>query len=252
MWFVSKHSIVREIWGKADTILFIFAGAAAEFALNKAVDWLFFTGKLPADPLGRLFSTVNYARKIVFSETEKAHEVIDRMADIHKEVENKRGSTIPAWAYRDVLYMLIDYSIRSYELLERRLSTTEKEEVYHVFRRVGVRMKIETIPFTFNEWLEDRKRHSEHDLEKSQYTEILFKQYRKRLGFVRYYILRLAQGEIVPAHVKGLLHLKGSFIMKMIIRVYKYTVYLRIDWMLKKSILPTEYFDEIKRLDIYK
>lgn len=54
-WFVNEGSIVREIWGKADTILFIFAGASAEFALNKSVDWLYFTGKLPADPLGRLF-----------------------------------------------------------------------------------------------------------------------------------------------------------------------------------------------------
>ena len=57
-YFVDKNSVVRKIWGKSDTVLFIFAGAAAEFALNKAVDWLYFTGKLPADPLGRLFSTV--------------------------------------------------------------------------------------------------------------------------------------------------------------------------------------------------
>ena len=48
--FVVKGSVVREIWGKGDTILFIFAGAAAEFSLNKAVDWLYYTGKLPADP----------------------------------------------------------------------------------------------------------------------------------------------------------------------------------------------------------
>ena len=47
-YFVSKNSVVRTIWGKADTVLFIFAGAAAEFALNKAVDWLYFTGRLPA------------------------------------------------------------------------------------------------------------------------------------------------------------------------------------------------------------
>jgi hypothetical protein len=67
--FVRKHSIVRKIWGNADTILFIFAGASAEFALNKAVDWLYFTGRLPSDPLGRLFSTVAYARMIVFSGT---------------------------------------------------------------------------------------------------------------------------------------------------------------------------------------
>ena len=28
-------------------ILLIFAGSAAEFALNRAVDWLFFTGNMP-------------------------------------------------------------------------------------------------------------------------------------------------------------------------------------------------------------
>ncbi|MFN5477681.1 MAG: hypothetical protein ACK484_13915 [Sphingobacteriales bacterium] len=57
--FTPQDSIVRRIWGKSDTVLFIFAGAAAEFALNKAVDWLYFTGKLPSDPIGRLFSTVS-------------------------------------------------------------------------------------------------------------------------------------------------------------------------------------------------
>ena len=75
--FVQKDSIVRRIWGKSDTILFIFAGAAAEFALNKAVDWLYFTGRLPADPLGRLFSTVTYARRIVFSKNEEALKAIE-------------------------------------------------------------------------------------------------------------------------------------------------------------------------------
>ena len=65
---MKEDSVVRRIWGKGDTILFIFAGAAAEFALNKAVDWLYFTGRLPADPLARLFSTVSYARIIVFAE----------------------------------------------------------------------------------------------------------------------------------------------------------------------------------------
>ena len=39
--FVEINSIVRKIWGKSDTVLFIFAGASAEFALNKAVDWLY-------------------------------------------------------------------------------------------------------------------------------------------------------------------------------------------------------------------
>ena len=83
-YFVQPGSIVRRLWGSADTVLFIFAGAAAEFALNKAVDWLYFTGRLPADPLGRLFSTVEYARRIVFAERAGAERAIDSMAAIHE------------------------------------------------------------------------------------------------------------------------------------------------------------------------
>src|SRR5687767_1254997 len=125
--FVKADSIVRKIWGRSDTILFIFAGASAEFALNKAVDWLYFTGRLPADPLERLFSTVNYARLIVFSEKEAAHHVIDKIRAIHTAVEDQRKATIPDWAYRDVLFMLVHYSIASFELLARKLTEEEKE-----------------------------------------------------------------------------------------------------------------------------
>lgn len=48
--FVRPDSIVRRIWGDADVIMLVFAGSAAEFVLNKAVDWLFVTGDLPRDP----------------------------------------------------------------------------------------------------------------------------------------------------------------------------------------------------------
>ena len=66
--FVAQPSIVRAVWGSSDLILLVFAGAAAEFALNRAVDWLFFTGRIPSDPLGRLFATVRCAQEIVFAE----------------------------------------------------------------------------------------------------------------------------------------------------------------------------------------
>src|SRR5215210_7602659 len=137
--FVHENSVVRQIWGKSDTVLFIFAGAAAEFALNKAVDWLYFTGRLPADPIGRLFSTVTYARQIVFSRNKEAHKAIDKMREIHASVEANRGIKIPDWAYRDVLFMLIHYSIASFELLERKLTETEKEDLFDVFYRIGQR-----------------------------------------------------------------------------------------------------------------
>src|SRR4028119_2371433 len=96
--FVQKGSVVRTIWGKSDTVLFIFAGAAAEFALNKAVDWLYYTGKLPADPLGRLFSTVQYARMIIYSPEDRANQAIDAMNSIHTGIEQSRGKAISDWA----------------------------------------------------------------------------------------------------------------------------------------------------------
>ena len=126
--FVKKDSVVRTIWGKSDTVLFIFAGAAAEFALNKAVDWLYFTGRLPADPIGRLFSTVRYARMIVFSPKVEAERAIQKITAIHSGVEKSRGASIPDWAYRDVLFMLIHYSIAAFELLERKLTAAEKRK----------------------------------------------------------------------------------------------------------------------------
>src|SRR5438046_7160829 len=168
--FVSKQSIVREIWGKSDTILFVFAGASAEFALNKAVDWLYFTGRLPADPLKRLFSTITYARQIVFSEKEAALKAIDKITAIHSAVEMNRGAHIPDWAYRDVLFMLIHYSIASFEVLEKKLTGEEKEEVYNVFYRVGARMGLKELLLTYNEWLPVRNEHLIADMQKSEYT----------------------------------------------------------------------------------
>ncbi|HEY1023629.1 MAG TPA: oxygenase MpaB family protein [Sphingobacteriaceae bacterium] len=249
-YFVDEHSIVRVIWGKADTILFIFAGAAAEFALNKAVDWLYFTGRLPADPLGRLFSTVGYARMIVFSEEEKALAAIDKMNAIHSSLEVQRQQNIPDWAYRDVLFMLIDYSIRAFEALERKLSETEKEEVFNVFFRVGDRMGIPGLPQNHREWLDMRAGHLEQNLTRSRYTEDLFRQYRKHLGLVRYALLIQAQILVVPPIVNSMLQLGSKSFIQLIIPVYKLSRRIKADKLLKRLLLPAQYRQQINRLDI--
>ncbi|WMJ74713.1 oxygenase MpaB family protein [Cytophagaceae bacterium ABcell3] len=248
--FVKEQSIVRKIWGKSDTVLFIFAGAAAEFALNKAVDWLYFTGRLPKDPLGRLFSTVEYARKIVFSEREEALKTIDMIASIHKNVEEKRGKEVPDWAYRDVLFMLIDYSIRSWELLKRRLSKQEKEEVYAVFYALGDRMGVPGLPSSYNEWLKARAEHLDHDLERSAYTKDLFKQYRKHLGGFRFWLVLHAQRMLCPAKVLELLNMGRFSVLKPIVFLYRPISEFKIAWYMKVLLLPVKYRKRIKRLDI--
>lgn len=248
-YFVNKDSVVRQIWGNSDTILFIFAGAAAEFALNKAVDWLYFTGRLPADPLGRLFSTVTYARMIVFSEVEGANRAIDKMAAIHAAVESNRGAVIPDWAYRDVLFMLIDYSIRAYELLQRKLTLAEKEEVFQVFLKVGLRMGLQGLPPTYPEWLIMRDQHLQQNLVKSKYTADLFQQYKKHLGRFRYTILLQAQLLIIPTRVNQLLDIGKIPYMAPLLPVYKLLHVFKLDKILKSAILPEAYQDQIADLN---
>jgi hypothetical protein len=250
--FVEKNSVVRKIWGKSDTVLFIFAGASAEFALNKAVDWLYFTGKLPSDPLGRLFSTVRYARRIVFSSMDEAHGAIDVMRQIHTAVEQNRGAAIPDWAYRDVLFMLIHYSIASYELLEEKLSAEEKEEVYNVFYRVGARMGLEALPLTYIEWLPVREAHLLEDLHKSNYTADLFKQYKKHLGVLRFRMLIESQKVMVPARVKELLHFGDFSLLTPLVPMYKISRLMKMDWLVKNLLFPSEYKDQINELDIHQ
>jgi uncharacterized protein (DUF2236 family) len=247
-YFVAQHSVVRTIWGKADTVLFIFAGAAAEFALNKAVDWLYFTGRLPADPLARLFSTVDYARQIVFAERAGAERAIDSIAAIHAAVESKRGLAIPAWAYRDVLFLLIDYSIRSFEVLERPLTTPEKEEVFAVFARVGQRLGIPDLPATYAHWRVVRQEHPA-DLEYSRFTADLYQQYRRHLGPLRYWLLRQAQRLVVPTSVRDLLGLGAWSWIGPVLPIYRHTQHLPLSRWAKEALLPPAYKARIQALD---
>lgn len=249
-YYVAKDSIVRTIWGKADTILLIFAGAAAEFALNKAVDWLYFTGRLPSDPLGRLFSTVSYAREIIFSTTEKANLAIDRMRGIHTAVENARGASIPDSAYRDVLFMLIHYSIAAHEVLERKLTDEEKEDVVEVFCRVGRRMQIKGLPSTYGDWVVLYDHHMKTNLIRSSFTVDLFKQYRRHLGWIRYLVLIESQKLVVPERVKNLLNVNSPVLIRPLLKLYRLSRSIRADHMLKFLLFPPLYKHKIRLLDI--
>lgn len=251
-YFVNQSSIVRTIWSKGDTVLFVFAGAAAEFALNKAVDWLYFTGRLPADPLGRLFSTMMYARRIIFSDLEGANKTIDQIRGIHSAVENNRGSQIPDWAYRDVLFMLIHYSQASFELLERKMTEVEKDELYDVFYRLGLRMGLKELPEDYKSWLIVRDEHMSKDLVKSDFTLDLFRQYRKHLGGMRYRILIEGQKLVVPERVKHLLNFGNFSLFVPLLTIYKWSRKVNMDWFLKSIFLPGDYKDQIRDLDVVK
>lgn len=247
--FVERDSVVRRIWGDGDMVLLIFAGSAAEFALNRAVDWLFFTGKVPSDPVGRLLSTAGYAQHIVFADSATASRTLDRIRAVHESVEVKRGQRIPEWAHRDVLYMLIDYSERVHELLARRLTPDEQRELHAVFFRVGTRLGIPGLPRTYAGWKADRDRHLRRDLVSSVGTVALYQQYRNQLGRWRYGLLLRLQGMLVPDHVRGLLGLSTAKALRPLLRCYPLLARSGLRSILQRLLMPAQYLDAVRQLD---
>lgn len=247
--FVARGSVVRKMWGDPEVVLLVFAGAAAEFALNRAVDWLFFTGKIPGDPFGRLFSTVRYAREIVFADEETARRTLARINAAHAGVESSRGQTIPEWAYRDVLYMLIDYSERAHNLLYGALTIPEREELYAVFRRVGEGLNVKELPDDYESWREDRRAHMERDLAYGRHTALLYDSYRRHLGEWRYQLLLQVQALLVPERVRGLLRLKQRAVFSAAVEVYALLPVPGLRALLRRLLLRPRYWGQIAELE---
>jgi uncharacterized protein (DUF2236 family) len=246
--FVARDSVARIIWGDPDLILLVFAGAAAEFALNRAVDWLFFTGEIPRDPVGRLLSTASFATEIVFADEYTARRTIERINGIHHSVQRARGKSIPDWAFRDVLYMLIYYSERGFELLRRPLRNAEKDDLYAVYRRVAALMHIPAVPASYSEWQADRQRHMERDLAYTSYSAKLYASYRLQLGEWRYRILLKVQSVLAPDYVRNLLSLEDSPLTRYLCQLWGGLQVPGLRSLLRLLILPTGYVSAVNRL----
>jgi len=247
--FVGQGSVVRKIWGNADMVLLVFAGSAAEFALNRAVDWLFFTGKLPSDPIGRLFVTASYSQQIVFADEHTASRTLDRIRAAHEAVEGQRRQRIPDWAHRDVLYMLIDYSERAHELLDRPLSADEQRDLYEVFYRVGTGLRVLDLPTAYAEWRADREIHLRRDLVHSEGTDALYAKYRKHLREWRYRLLLQVQAILVPEHVRGLLRMAPAEWLRPLARVYPVLVRAGLRSMIQRLLMPSQYLSAVRGMD---
>jgi uncharacterized protein (DUF2236 family) len=232
-------------------VLFVFAGAAAEFALNRAVDWLFFTGKLPKDPIGRLFDTAGYAQHIVFADEATAARTLARIRAVHAAVERRRGESIPDWAHRDVLYMLIAYSEKAHELLHRPLNSDEQDELYDVFYRVGIGLGIPDLPMSYAEWTVDRRRHLEADLARGGGTDALLTAYERHLGPWRYRLLRLVQSVLVPAGVRELLLLNPAPWLRPLLRLYPVLARLGLRAAIQRLLMPADRLGAVRALDYH-
>jgi hypothetical protein len=134
--------------------------------------------------------------------------------------------------------------------LERKLTEAEKEDLFDVFYRMGQRMQLKGLPRTYQEWIIMRNEHMINDLQKSHYTVDLYKQYKKHLGAVRFFILKESQKLVVPSHVKRLLGFgKFSWVTPLLF-FYKLSRKINMDRFLKSIILPQDYKEQINALDV--
>jgi hypothetical protein len=236
--FVKHHSIVRTIWKDSNAILLIFAAAAGEFAYNRSADWLFFTGKLPNDPIGRLFSTIAYAQSIVFATQEQAITSIHKINSIHKAVEDARGTAIPQWAYRSVLFMLIDYTIKAGHLLGKQLTQDEQEEIHRVFIKMGVHMGISNLPATLSAWRTQRTQHLMAYTTATHHSIALYRSYKQHLGVLRYYMLRHIQAVMCPQPVLVKGSLSKSIPAAVLLAAYLHIRHTRIGRVAIHWLMP--------------
>ena len=245
--------ITRTIWGDTENILLIYAGSAAEFALNPENHWLFYTGKLPADPLRRFESTLQYQRKLFFTPQDSVPAIAKHIKNIHSDVEKKRSREqgevrISDPAYVQVFSMLIEYGILGYEYLHRcRMTTEEKETYFNDIRSMALMMEIRDFPEDYSNYLARRSRMVANELQCNVFTPQLMDAYRKSLGPVCYWGLLQFQARFIHSILACRLNLKTNRLFG-----WAYWLYPRVRFRLLFNGLFTFMFEPAQRASFAK
>jgi hypothetical protein len=240
---------VRQVWGSPDLVLLISAAAAAEFALNRAVDWLFVSDRVVRDPWVRLLGTAAYAQRIVFGDDVESRRALAEIRAVHEAVERRRGTRIPAWSHRDVLYLLVDYSERSFRLLRRPLVASERRELWNAYRRVGTELGIQGLPETYAQWQLDREVHLARDLALSRHTLALYAAYRRHLGPWRYAVLRQVQAAVVRERVRRLLGLPRRTWARRVLALHPLFEGFGLRGGIQRALIPRRHRSGMRALD---
>jgi hypothetical protein len=226
-----------------------FAGGSAEFAAIKAVDWLFYTNKLPSSPIERFFETMEFAQRVFFGNHTKSAMAIQSINNIHSGVERSRGREIPQWAYKDVLFIILHYGEKAHEIVYGSLSEQERMSYFEAVMALGQSMHLQDLPQTYEQYQQQREHHLQNDYEFSSLSQQLMNGYRKALGPVRYWLLRLVQACIVPKEIAQVLGFTPNPVIKALLRLYRYLPgggnKLRL---LQPVILPKQYTAQLRNL----
>jgi uncharacterized protein (DUF2236 family) len=167
-------------------------------------------GEAARRPVERFFETVRFAQSVFFGDPAGATEAIERINRIHRGVEQARGEEIPQWAYRDMLFILIDYGERAHEVVFGPMREAERVSHFEVALALGRAMHLSGLPTTYAEYRDQRHQQLLEDYARGPLTDELYASYRRALGPLRFRLLRLVQACVLPEELRDVLRLKPS------------------------------------------
>jgi len=159
---------------------------------------------------------------VFFSDPTGATEAIERINRIHRGVEDARGEEIPQWAYRDMLFILINYGERAHEVVFGPMTEAECASHFEVALALGRAMHLSGLPTTYAEYRDQRRRQLLEDYARGPLTDELYASYRRALGPLRYRLLRLVQASVLPDELRDVLRLKPYLLVNELLRCYRF------------------------------
>jgi uncharacterized protein (DUF2236 family) len=179
-------------------------------------------GRLPSAPVERFFETVRFAQSVFFSDPAGATEAIERINRIHRRVEDARGEEIPQWAYRDMLFILIDYGEGAHEVVFGPIAEDERASHFEVALALGRAMHLSGLPTTCAEYRDQRHQQLLEDYARGPLTDELYASYRRALGPWRFRLLELVQASVLPDELRDVLRLEPYPLVEELLRCYRF------------------------------
>jgi hypothetical protein len=159
---------------------------------------------------------------VFFGDPAGATDAVERISRIHRRVEKARGEEIPQWAYRDMLFILIDYGERAHEVVFGAMTEAERASHFGVALALGQAMHLSGLPTTYAGYRDQRHRQLLEDYACGPLTEELYASYRRALGPLRYRLLRLVQAGVLPEELRGVLRLEPHPFVEKLLRCYRF------------------------------
>ena len=226
-------AVARRIWGTLDTpadLRGVGGGVCAQQGSDAVLH--------RALPGARSSAERCASQAMVFGDPQTAAAAVRAVNAAHRHVEEQRERRIPQWAYRDTLFMLIDYGERAHRIVFKPMTDAERRCSFEASRLIGEQLGIRGVPPSYAAYHSAREQHLRHHLAHSDLTDRLYGKYEEALGPVRMALLRDLQASLVPARVRSLLGLRRRRYVEILLRAYRHVRGGWLLWLLSPLLLP--------------